>query len=260
MKKWYIIIGAFCCMLSAPCFASTNDDTALLKKVDSLASYLDCDYSAKYTITQSKPGQKPSTTVAAVFRRDKEELYTIVITDPPESRGQGYLKQGKMLWFYDPSSKVWNSTTSRDRFQNTNASNSDFTRSTLADDYNVIQGSSVKLGRYHCRMLSLVAKNSDVAYPRMKVWVDELGLVRKAEDYSLSGQLLRTLVFPDYFKMGARYVPRTMLIVDALRGATIDGKFQNEKTLITITQPSFEIVDSVVFTKPWLENINQGRH
>jgi hypothetical protein len=45
--------------------------------------------------------------------------------------------------------------------------------------------------------------------------------------------------------------------VDALRGATINGRFVNEETQITISQPSFEKVPDSVFSKTFLEQVNK---
>ena len=240
---------------SAPVFAQT--DAELLKKVDALASYYGADFSAQYTIVQNKPGSRPATTVAGVFRRDSSETYVIVVMQPSISRGQGYLKQGKTLWFYDPESRRFNSTSNQERFQNTNARNSDFTRSTLAEDYHVVRGEDAVLGPYTCRILTLEASTKEVTYPRMKIWVDEKGLLRKTEDYSLSGQLLRTSAIPDYSTVNGRYVPARILFVDALRGATLNGAFVHEETQITISKPSFDKVPDSVFSKNFLEQVNK---
>ena len=248
----------FCIMLifSAASLWSITDQE-LLRKADSLASYLDTDFSAEYTIVQEKPGQSRTKTVAGVFRRDAKETYVIVIMEPAISKGQGYLKQGKTLWVYDPSSKRFNSTSSQERFQNTNARNSDFTRSTLAQDYRIGSGVDSMLGRLNCRVLSLEAITNDLTYPKMKIWISEDGLVRKTEDYSLSGQLLRTTAFADYWRIGSRYVPKQILFVDALRGAWINGSFENEKTQITIAKPSFSKLADSVFSKTFLESVNR---
>jgi len=232
-------------------------DQELLAKVDSLVSYFNTDFSAEYTIVQDRPGQSLSTTVAGVFRRDSSETYVIVIMQPLISKGQGYLKQGNTLWFYDPQSRRFNTTSSSDRFQNTNARNSDFTRSTLAQDYKVVAGENTVLGRFKCRLLTLEATTTEVAYPKMKAWISEDGLLRKSEDYSLSGQLLRTSAIPDYYQIGGRFVPKQIVFVDALRGAVINGAFVNEKTQITITKPSFSKVADSVFSKTFLETVNQ---
>jgi hypothetical protein len=232
-------------------------DPELLGQADSLASYYDTDFSAEYTIVQDKPGQDRVTTIAGVFRRDSSETYVIVIMQPVISRGQGYLKQNKTLWFYDPESRRFNTTSSTGRFQNTNARNSDFTRSTLAEDYRIIKGEDERLGRFNCRVLSLEAITAEVTYPRMKIWISSDGLVRKAEDYSLSGQLLRTSAIPDYYQIGKRFVPKRVLFVEALSGAFINGAFVNEKTQITINKPSFAKVADSVYSKTFLETVNK---
>jgi outer membrane lipoprotein-sorting protein len=248
----------FCLALAAGTFPlPALTDLEILRKVDSLASYPDTDFSAEYTIVQDKPGQGRSTTVAGVFRRDSIETYVIVILQPPISRGQGYLKQGKTLWLYDPESRRFNTTSSSERFQNTNARNSDFTRSTLAEDYKITGGEDVSLGRFKCRLLSLEATSSDVTYPKMKIWVSEDGLLRKTEDYSLSGQLLRTSAIPDYYQIGSYFVPRRILLVEALRGATINGNFVNEQTQININKPSFGKVADSTYSKTFLESVNK---
>jgi len=231
-------------------------DQEILAKVDSLVSYYDTDFSAEYTIVQDKPGQQRTTTVAGVFRRDAKEQYVIVVMQPSISKGQGYLKEGKTLWFYDPESRRFNTTSSADRFQNTNARNSDFTRSTLAQDYKVVDGTDVALGRFKCRLLTLEAVTNDVTYPKMKVWISDDNLLRKTENYSLSGQLLRTMAISDYYSLSGRFVPKQILLIEALKGALINETFVNEKTQITISKPSFNKLADSVFSKTFLENVN----
>jgi hypothetical protein len=238
-------------------FLHAVSDQELLVKVDLLVSYYGVDFSAEYTIVQEKPGQGLSTTVAGVFRRDSSETYVIVVMEPLISKGQGYLKQGKTLWFYDPESRYFNTTSNANRFQNTNARNSDFTRSTLSEDYKVTAGEDVTLGRFKCRLLTLEAVTKDVTYPKMKVWISEDGLLRKTEDYSLSGQLLRTSAIPDYYQINGRFIPKQILFVDALQGAVINGKFANEKTQISISRPSFNKIADSVFSKTFLETVNK---
>lgn len=242
-------------------FAATSvwaiSDNELLAGVDAAVSYYGVDFSAEYTIVQDKPGQGLSTTVAGVFRRDSSNTYVIIIMQPLATKGQGYLKQGETLWFYDPENRRFNTTRSSDRFQNSNARNSDFTRSTLAQDYKVISGEDAVLGRFKCRLLTLEATTTEVTYPKMKAWISDDGLLRKTEDYSLSGQLLRTSAIPDYYSIEGRFVPKQILFVETLRGATINGKFVNEKTQITISKPSFARVANSVFSKTFLENVNK---
>jgi outer membrane lipoprotein-sorting protein len=253
--KFFMIVLLFSAALEIA--VASEADQKLLEKTDSLVSYMNTDFSGEYTIVQDRPGQSRTTTVTAIFRRDSREMYVIVVLQPVVSKGQGYLKQGNTLWLYDPESRRFNSTSSQERFQNTNARNSDFTRSTLAQDYRVVKGEDARLGRFSCRVLTLEAVTNEVTYPKMKIWISDDGLVRKTEDYSLSGQLLRTSAIPDYYKIGRYYVPKSILFVDELRGAVINGAFVKEKTQITISKPSFEKVADSVFSKTFLETVNR---
>ena len=134
-----------------------------------------------------------------------------------------------------------------------NARNSDFTRSNLARDYKVVGSQRARLGIYDCWLLDLAATSDDITFPKMKIWISDDNLVRKTEDYSYSGQHLRTVAFPQYQQIGGRYIPSTVRIVDELRGAVINGKFVKERTEYTISRPSLQKLLDATFTKIWLE-------
>jgi len=237
--------------------AYTQDFKEMLRQADALVTFNESDFSAEYTIVREVPGKGQSTTVCIIFRRDKDNKYVILITEPAINKGQGYLKLGDTVWFYDPESRKFNSTSSRERFQNSIARNSDFTRSTLAQDYDVIKGERVMLGVYNCWLLSLKANNNEVNYPYSKIWISDDGLVRKIENYSLSQQLMRTIAIAGYQKIGNRYVPQKIIIVDNLSAVEIDGKTLYEKVQITISKPSLKPLPDSVFSKAFLENITR---
>jgi len=234
-----------------------QDFKQMLKEADALVNFPESDFSAEYTIVHDSPGKSRNTTVSAVFRRDREEMYVIIVLKPEVNKGQGYLKKGNTLWFYDPEGRRFNSSSSKDRFQNSNARNSDFTRSTLAEDYSVNGSRKATLGRFDCWQLDLKANSDEVTYPVMKIWISEGGLVRKTEGYSLSGQLLRTTAIPVYNKIGDRYIPKSILFIDALKGAIVNGKFVHEKTQITINKPSLDPIEDSVFSKSFLESVGR---
>ncbi|MGO8695143.1 MAG: outer membrane lipoprotein-sorting protein [Rectinemataceae bacterium] len=237
--------------------SAAPDPVRLLRKADSLVTFPDSDFSAEYTFVQETPGQGQSTKQAMVFRRDSENTYLIVMLLPIEDKGKGYLKTGKNLWYYDPVSRRFTFTSAKDRFQNMNARNSDFTRSNLAGDYNVTGETHEKLGQYDCTVLDLDAKSDDITFPKMKIWISQDGLPRKTEDYSYSGQHVRTSAFPVYQKVGEHFVPQTVVIVDELKGAVIDGVFEKERTIYTISRPSLERLPNATFTKAWLEKLSE---
>lgn len=251
----YILL--FCALFVSP--VSANDFTQaesreILGRVDGLVSFDDSDFSAEYSITQERPGQGTSVTRMTMFRRDRADSYTILIMEPAVDRGKGYLRIGNTLSLYDPADGRWTTTSARDRFQNTNARNSDFTQSTLAQDYRIVDHTTEQLGAFSTDVYDLEAITDDVSFPRMRIWIDENGLVRKFEDYSLSGQHMRTTAIPSYQRLGSdTFAPVRIVIQDELRGRTVDGRFRNERTIISVSRPSLQSVPDMVFSRAFLE-------
>ena len=236
---------------------SSEEGRRILEEIDSLVSYQDSDFSAEYTVTQERPGQGTNRQEMTMFRRDSEDQYTIIIREPREDRGKGYVRIGENLWLYDPTDQRFTRTSARDRFQNTNARNSDFTQSTLAQDYEIVGHSEEQLGAYETDVYDLEATTDDVTYPKMRIWVDENGLVRKFEDYSLSEQHMRTTAIPNYRRIDEKFVPVRIVIQDELRGREVDGEMRQERTIISVDKPSFRDVPDSVFTRSYLERVSR---
>jgi outer membrane lipoprotein-sorting protein len=231
------------------------DPAQLLKQVDAKVSFMDTDFSAEYTIVKDSPGEGRSVTVAAMFRRDRDNKYLILILQPAVDKGKGYLKIDNNLWLWDPVARRYTVTSARDRFQNSNARNSDFTRSSLAIDYEATTSSRQQLGKFDCTLLELKGKTDSVVFPFRKIWVSQDNLVRKMEDYSLSRQLLRTTAIPSYQQVGTRWVPLSMVIVDELRGKKLNGVFKKEQTQVSIAKPNLEKMPDLLFTQAYLEKV-----
>ena len=230
---------------------------SLLQNVDALVSFHDTDLSAEYLIEKRDPGGAVSTTRAAMFRRDRADQFLILILEPAIDKGKGYLKQGETLWLYDPADRTFTFTSAKERFQNSSARNSDFNRSNYSNDYRVVSGTKEKLGKFDCAVLALEARNDRVSYPKARLWISDDNLVRKVEDYSLSGQLMRTTAVPTYQKVGSRWIPAQMVIVDHLRSKRIEGKLESERTTITVTKPSLKPLPDTTYTKEYLERVSR---
>lgn len=240
--------GAFAQSLSA------SDAAALLKKTDASTAFTGTDFTANYSLVQEKPGQGKSVNTAIMYRRDDASSYTILITGPESDRGKGYVQFDQNIWFYDPADKQFVFSSSKEKLQGTNATTADFTPQHYSDKYKINSATKEKLGSLDCVVFDLTAKVDDVNYPSVKLWVTaDDGLIRKKEDYSLSGQLLRTTAIPSYQKYTGHSVPDRMLIVDNLRGKKISGKMQYEQTQITISNVSFAKQNNTVYTKKYVE-------
>ena len=231
---------------------------ALLKRAEDNTAFYETDFRGNYTVVQNKPGECQNVTEAVTYRRDRTGAWTILVTGPAKEKGKGYLQFDNNIWFFDPADKRFTFTSAKDKFQNTNANNSDFAPQHYARDYSIESAQEVTLGKMNCVQFTLKAKVDSVDYPMLKLWVTkDDGLVRKKEDYSLSGQKLRTTAIPSYQTVKAveknYLIPVSMLIQDNLKGKKISGKVQYEQTQITIRNVVFEKVSDTVYTKPYLE-------
>ena len=237
-------------------FAASNLQDKL-EAIDELVIFNDTDVSAEYTIVKRDPGGASSTTVATMFRRDRTDQFLILILEPAADKGKGYLKIDDNLWLYDPIGKSFTFTSAKERFQNSSARNSDFNRSNFAEDYTAVRSYSEKLGVWDCTVLELEARNDYVSFPKVKLWVSEDNLIRKMEDYSLSGQRMRVTAMPQYQKVGERWLPVKMVMLDYLRSKRVNNRVEYERTTITITKPSLSELPDSLFTKEYLERVNR---
>jgi outer membrane lipoprotein-sorting protein len=232
---------------------SAAESRRILERVDALVTYPEDDFSAEYTVTEVRPGESTSRTQFVLFRRDRADSYTILIQEPAQDRGKGYLRIDDNLWLYDPVARRFTVVSASDRFENTGARNSDFNQSTLADDYRIVGHTTERLGAYETDVYDMEATHDDVSFPQMRIWIDQNDLVRKFEDYSLSGRHMRTTAIPNYQRIGDQFVPVRIVIQDELRGREIDGQFRNQRTMIEVEKPSLQEVPNMVFTRTFLE-------
>lgn len=241
---WTMILAGVSASAQAP-----NWDK-ILEDIDKMSNFDDVDFSARYTVVSSRPGQENSVVVARIFRRDREDKMTILISDPPAQRGQGYLQVGDSLWFYDPESREFAFSSFKESFQNSDAQNSDFTQSSLKNDYRVTEHEEGRLGRFDVWIATLDAVNNTVPVPRRKMWIrkDNL-LILKVEDYSLTRRLLRTMLLPAYQSVRGRFLPTRLVIEDNLR--------PGERTQITIDEPSLAALPDSVFRREYLERVSR---
>ena len=230
--------------------AAESDDEAILREMDRITSFMDSDFSCEMTVVTEKPGEEMNVRQARIYRRDAAESAVILIEKPPVQKGQGYLMVGESLWFYDPESRKFAHTSVKDNFQDSDAKNSDFRPPNYSSDYRAVARSEGILGDFAVWILDLEAVSDAVPYPGMKIWVrKDIALLLKAENYGLSGRLMRTSYYPQYRKVGATYIASKMLFVDELR--------PGEKTQITIKEPSLAPIPDELFTKSFIERVSR---
>lgn len=225
------------------------DFEKLLEKIDNISTFEGKDFSCVYTMVSEKPGEDASVTKVRMFRRDDADQFVILILKPDAQRGQGYLQVDENVWFYDPESRKFEKSTLRENIQDSDTQNSDLDRSSLSEDYDIVQYSEGTLGSFDVWILDLQAVNTDVSYDKLKLWVrkDEI-IVLKEENYSVNNRLMRTIYYPNYIKVDEKYIPSKALIIDELN--------VGEKTQITMKDATVATIPDYVFSKAYLERVN----
>lgn len=251
--KTRILIALALAALVAATHSQTLDKAfgeKILASIDGLRTFEEGDLSATMTMITEDPDEGTDKHVIKQFRRDSEDKFLMLIQEPAVELGQGYLKVDQSLWFYDPESRQFTHVSMKEQFSGSDARNSDFGASTLNEDYEVVSVTEGKLGRFNTYILELKALNDEVTYYRTKIWVSkDPTLPLKTEDYSETGRLMRTSLFPNYAHVGGSYVATTMIFKDEL--------VQNKKTQITLDNVSSKKLPDSVFTKAYVERVNR---
>lgn len=230
--------------------AAEPDIEAVIRALDEQGNFGDKDFSAVMTIINQDPQKGTEKFVVRQFRRDRENKFLLLFQEPKAYMGQGYLMEGDNLWFYDPESRKFSHTSLKESFAGSDARNEDFTQSSLSKDYRIVGYETGVLGNFAVYIIDLEAVHNEVADPYLRIWVSQEGnLLLKMESYSLTKRLMRTALFPNYFKIGDVVVPRVMIFTDEL--------VQGSRTQITVDQVSLDDLPDTVFTKAFVERANR---
>lgn len=235
---------------AAAASAFAQDTQKILAELDRLGDFGGSDFSAVYTIVSQKPGEKDSVTQVRMFRRDKKEQFAMLVVLPEVNKGQGYLREEDNVWFYDPTSRKFSFSSIKENIQNSEAKNSDLTKRSISEDYDVVSTKEGTLGKIAVWVIDLKAKTDEVSYERVVMHVrKDKTMLLKQEDYSVSGRLMRTTLYPKYVELSGRLTPSQVLIIDELN--------PGEKSQMTMTEQSVSALPDKVFTKAFLEQVNK---
>ena len=225
------------------------DFQAMLQLIDERSNFSD-DLAMNLVLESTDPEEGDETLQVQMFRRDTDDLFLLLIQKPETQLGQGYLRVDESLWFYDPESRQFQFTSLAESFEGSDANNSDWEASSLAEDYNVVSSSEGTLGKFEVWELELEAKHDEVTYPFLKMSVTkDNNLVLKSQEFSLTKRLLRTSYFPSYAKAGDNFIADKVIYIDEL--------VEDKKTTITFSDLSVSPIPDNVFTKAYVERVNR---
>lgn len=243
MKKFFVIIVM---QLIAFSVFSQVDFNAMLKELDVTQDFSGNDFSCRWTILVEKPNEKLTKSVIDIFRRDSQNKLVYILREPVDQAGQAFLKIDDNLWIYDPKTGKDRHTTFKQEVANSDAKNSDIRKTSLVDDYSIEKTEEGVFGSRDVWILTLKAKNDEVTYAKMKLYVyKKVPIILKEEDYSVSNQLMRILTYTKYQSLNKKYIPAEIVIEDQVN--------PGEKTTVTISNVSIATLPEYTFTRQILQ-------
>ncbi len=242
--------------LSAPVLAAplaTKDAvTEVLKTIDDRQRNSG-DYKSLAYLEQKEKDKTDIAREAIIYRRDEDEKLMILFTKPKGEAGKGYIRLDKNLWSYDPGTGKWDRRTERERIAGTDSRRADFDQSKLVEEYDATFNGEGKLGQFDVWQLELKVKpNTDVAFPVVKLWVDQAsGNVLKRQEFALSGRLMRTLYYPRWQKLYSESKKADVWYPGEIR--IYDEVEKENSTIVVMKSVDLRPLEANIFTKAWLE-------
>ncbi len=240
--------------LAAPASAALSqaETDALVRLVDERQRTLG-DYKALCYMESKERDKTDVVYELVVYRRQAEEKLMLLFVKPKSEAGKGYLRIDENLWLYDPSTGKWERRTERERIGGTDSRREDFDQSRLAEEFTARWEAEEKLGAYQAHRLLLTVKPGiDVAFPVIRMWVDQAtGNVLKRQELALSGRLMRTSYYPRWKKVFSQSKSADVWFPEEVR--EYDEVQKANSTVILIRQVDLRPLDANMFTKAWLE-------
>jgi len=161
------------------------------------------------------------TKVTTHSRKQGGQFQTLVyITAPSIDRGKILLRNGNILWLYDPKSRASVRISPRQRLLG-NASNGDVVSSNLVGDYNpVLEGTETIADgdrqNRDCYRLKLSSASSSTPYSTVTFWVDAAtSRPIKGKYYTKSGSLIKVAWYRSWKSQMGEVRPTEVVIADA---------------------------------------------
>ena len=193
MTRALILLVLFC--VSAASIAA--DGTAILKKVD--RNLEPESYEMYRKLINIEPDGSRKEFVLYSVKKGRDKVVALFIS-PASDKGRATLRLADNMWLYIPSVGKPVRITSLQSVTGGIFNNSDILRIDYAEEYDVTGA----IEETDAHVLELKAKTREVAYDRLKMWVDrELLLPTKIEAYAASGMLIKTLRFSQVRDFGA---------------------------------------------------------
>lgn len=245
----------FSALLLLPLSAQTVTGPFLLKKLDE-QQRLGSDLTAKVSIRQKKPGQTDRAIESVYYRRDSDDSFLIIMTDPPTERGNGYLRVKENFWVYRKNTRSFQHINRDENISGTDMRGGDFETRKMSDLYIPVTNNGKEavteevLANRPVWRLEIRARVEDVTYPKQILWLSkDTFLPIRIQGFSGPGILMNTQLFLAYQPLGGRFIPVKMVTRDEFEKGNMSA--------MEITAVELKPIDGRFFTKAKLEEFSQ---
>ena len=191
MKRF---IGLVLFLVALP--AAALDGAQLLQKVD--RNLEPESYDGYRKLIDIQPDGTKKEYVLYTIKKGRDKVVALFLS-PPSDKGRVTLRLGENMWLYMPNVGRPIRITSLQSVTGSVFNNADILRIDYSAEYDVESAEEQK----DAFVLSLKAKTGDVAYDRLKMWVDKQALLPvTVEAYAASGLLIKTLHFKNIKDFG----------------------------------------------------------
>ena len=239
--KWLAALAAV-----LPLCAGAIDGAALLKKVD--RNLEPESYEMYRKLINIEPDGTKKEFVLFSVKKGRDKVAALFLA-PASDKGRATLRQGENMWLYIPNVGKPVRITSLQSVTGGVFNNADILRIDYTEEYGV-EAAEDQADAY---LLTLKAKTGDVAYDKLKMWVDKkVALPSRIEAYAASGLLVKTLYFKDIKDFGG----------GIRRPATVETDsplYKGYKSVMLYSQLKKRTVPDEVFTVDYLSRLEELR-
>jgi len=188
------LLIALSLLVALPAIAA--DGNEILKKVD--RNLEPESYEMYRKLINIEPSGARKEFVLYSVKKGRDKVVALFLA-PSSDKGRATLRQAENMWLYIPNVGKPVRITSLQSVVGGVFNNADILRLDYTEEYNA-EGVEEQKDAY---ILALKARTNDVAYDKLKMWVDrKLLLPTKIEAYAASGLLIKTLYFKDIKDFG----------------------------------------------------------
>jgi outer membrane lipoprotein-sorting protein len=241
MKK---LLALLLCLAVLPAWAL--DGTEILKKVD--RNLEPESYEMLRKLINIEPDGRKKEFILYSVKKGRDRIVALFLA-PQSDKGRATLRLGDNMWLYIPEIGKPMRITSLQSVTGGVFNNADILRIDYTEEY-AVEAAEEEKDRY---LLKLKARTADVAYDKLKMWVDKkTTLPTVIECYAASGMLIKTLRFSDIKDFGGGIKrPATL--------ATDSPLHKDYKSVMLYAQIKKRAFSDEVFTLNYLPRVEDLR-